>query len=94
MAIVNVAIRLNRKAGQAENVRIALGGVARTILRAKEAEKRMEGKAISPSLIEEVSNAVQNEIKPIGTVHMSAGYKKHLAVVLVKRALMQATQTS
>ena len=47
---------------------------------------------MTPELIEQAAeHAADNEIDPTGDIHASADYRRHLAKVLGKRALMEAT---
>ncbi len=49
------------------------------------------GHAPSAALIAEVAQeAARNEIEPVGDIHATAKYKRHLAAVLAERAMRQA----
>ena len=51
------------------------------------------GQPLSAELCAEVAQqAAANEIEPAGDVHATADYKRHLAAVLAKRALLEAAQ--
>jgi carbon-monoxide dehydrogenase medium subunit len=58
---------------------------------AEEAAKLLVGERPSEELwLETAVTASQNEIDPLGDIHASADYKRHLAKVLTVRALKQA----
>jgi carbon-monoxide dehydrogenase medium subunit len=71
-------------------VRIALGAVAPTVIRAPKAEAFLEGKAISEDAMAEAGSIAMTEAKPISDFRASADYRRDLIAVLVKRALAAA----
>ncbi|MBA7659409.1 Carbon monoxide dehydrogenase medium chain [subsurface metagenome] len=92
LAIVNVAVRLTLAADNTcQDVRIALGAVAPTPLRAKEAEVMLRGEELQDELLRKVAAHAAKETKPINDVRSSAEYRRTLSCVLVERALKEAT---
>jgi len=92
LAIVNAAVRLTTDAGNTcRDVRIALGAVAPTPIRAIEAEAMLEGEKPQEKLLEEAAARASEEIKPISDIRSSAEYRRTLSRVLVERALKKAT---
>ncbi|MFQ5763012.1 MAG: FAD binding domain-containing protein [Candidatus Bathyarchaeia archaeon] len=87
---VNTAVKLTLEGGKCKVARIALGGVARVPIRAKKAEKRLEGKGLTDGSIGDAAEETAKEVKPIGSIHASAEYKREMCMVLVKRALTKA----
>ena len=87
IAIVNVAARLTCSKDHCEDVRIALGAVAKKPVYAKKAEKLLIGKRLDAELIKKSAETASQESKPIDDVRASAGYRKRMVAVLVKRAL-------
>ena len=60
---------------------------------AKESAKLLEGEALNDKLIESTAAlASEKEINPFGNIHTSSEFQRHLANVLTKKALKQATQ--
>jgi CO/xanthine dehydrogenase FAD-binding subunit len=60
---------------------------------AKEAEKLLIGESLDDGLIESAASKVSEyEINPFGNIHASPEFQRHLANVLTKKALKQATQ--
>ena len=83
-------------------VRVALGSVAPTIVRAPEAEafvaRAMEGagawddprSTVSPAVVEEFGDRVATAASPIDDVRGTAAYRRHAVAVLARRALSWA----
>lgn len=90
IAIVNVACRLTLEAGFIEDPRIVLGAVAPTPIRAYEAEKILNGKELSPELVEKASGLAAEATKPISDVRSSAQYRHEMSRVLTRRAILDA----
>jgi len=71
-------------------VRIALGAVAPTPIRARHAEERIEGQAIDQQIAAEAAQiAASKDAEPITDIRASAEYRRAMVAVLVKRALDQ-----
>jgi len=87
LAIVNVATKLTCSDSFCEDARIALGAVAKTPIRAKKAERSLTGRRLDIELIQRAAEAASKESKPIDDVRASAGYRRRMVAVLVKRAL-------
>ncbi|MFC1846064.1 FAD binding domain-containing protein [Chloroflexota bacterium] len=87
LAKVNVAVVLTVKENICENVRIALGAVAPSPIRAEKAEAMLKGKKLADKLIEEAAEIAAHETKCISDLRAPAEYRMELAKVLVKRAL-------
>lgn len=79
--------------GKCEQARLVYLNAGEGPVEAKEAEKSLIGESLSDRLIESVaSKASETEINPFGNIHTSPEFQKHLANVLTKKALKQATQ--
>lgn len=87
IAIVNVAVRLTCSDNFCEDVRMALGAVAKKPIYAKKAEKLLTGRRLDGELIEKAGEAAAEESRPIDDIRASAGYRKRMVSILVKRAL-------
>jgi CO/xanthine dehydrogenase FAD-binding subunit len=88
IAIVNVCVALIvDKAGSCKKIRIALGAVAPTPIRAKNAENILEGKRITDSMIHDTAEAAMGEAVPISDIRASAGYRREMVGVLVEKAI-------
>jgi carbon-monoxide dehydrogenase medium subunit len=73
--------------GRVKWVRIALGAVAPTPMRAVNAEKLLVGRQVDQSTLAEVCEEVAREVRPISDVRASAEYRRDMSRVLVRRAL-------
>lgn len=92
LAIVNVAVllTLNPSTGICERVRIALGAVAPTPIRAKRAEKILEGNLLQDALIQRAAEEAKQECRPITDIRGTAEYRKEMVGVLVEKAIRQS----
>lgn len=93
LAIVGVAVLLTSSAGSdiCKDIKIALGAVAPTPIRALNAEKQLIGKRIDTDRIRACAQAAADESLPISDVRASAEYRKAMIKVLTKRALQAIT---
>jgi CO/xanthine dehydrogenase FAD-binding subunit len=73
--------------GVLHGVRVAIGSVAPTPLRATKTEAVLESQALNNEVIEQAVAVVTREISPIDDVRASAWYRKHLTGVYIRRAL-------
>ena len=92
LALVNAAasFRLDAKKNICSDVRIALGAVAPTVIRAPAAEKFLEGRAATEENFAEAGRRAVGDARPISDFRATAEYRKDLVAVLVKRALAGA----
>jgi carbon-monoxide dehydrogenase medium subunit len=72
------------------DVRISLGSVAPTPIRAVKAEGFLKGKLIDAVEIEKAADLAKEECNPIDDMRGSGGYRKEMVAVLVKRGLVEA----
>jgi len=90
ISIVSIGLHATTTDERLSNVRIALGAVGPTPLRAYETEKAIENTKISeltPELITSLEELIAGEITPISDVRASAWYRKELVSKLLKRIL-------
>lgn len=78
--------------GTISNVRLALGGVAPTPVRAAEAESLLEGKSPGGAGFREVAEAVDATIQPTDDAQATAEYRRSVTKVLAGRALQVAAE--
>jgi len=92
LAVVGVAawVVMGRKV--LNDVKIALGAVAPTPIRAKKAEGILRGRKVDPELLEKSGQAAAGEASPIDDIRGSADYRRELLAVLTKRAITEAIQ--
>ena len=92
LAYVGVAVvyNLGEKDKKCDSVRIVLGAVAPTPIRAKRAEAALEGKILTEALAEKAGQIAAEEAKPISDVRSSADYRRAMVSTMTKRALLNA----
>ncbi len=73
--------------GALSGVRVAMGAVAPTPLRAPAAEAALEGKTLDDGVIAAAAQAALSECSPIDDVRASAWYRNHLIQVFIERML-------
>ena len=91
ISIVTAAATIEKdRSGVVKNCTIALGSVAPTPVRAKNAEKAVIGKKLNDSTYQAMAEALQKDISPIDDIRASAAYRREVAPVIVKRVLAHA----
>lgn len=90
LAVAGVAVAVVMDGDICQEASIVLGAVAPTPLRAKGAEERIKGQAVTDELLEEVGSCAAAESKPISDLRGSKEYRRDLVRVLTKRALRKA----
>jgi CO/xanthine dehydrogenase FAD-binding subunit len=79
--------------GKCERAKLVYLNAGEGPVEALEAEKLLTGGTLNDPLIELAANSVsEKELHPFGNIHASPEFQKHLANVLTKRALKQATR--
>ena len=71
-------------------VRIVLGAVGPTPLRALQTEDLIRGKTWTPELIAQAGEQAAGEARPITDMRASADYRRQMVGVLTRRALLEA----
>ena len=94
LALVGVAVILDMKEGICEDLRIGLGAVAPTPLRAKKAEAILCKEKLTLGHIERTAEAAADESRPIDDHRASAYYRKAMVRILVKRGIQTLSQMS
>lgn len=89
IGMVNVAILLHTdsEGRLCEKIRIALGAVAPTPIRAKQAEDLLNGQALDFDLINQAAEVASGETNPISDFRASADYRRELVRTLVARGI-------
>jgi aerobic carbon-monoxide dehydrogenase medium subunit len=92
-AMVAVCAMVRKAAdGSCEDVRIGLTHMGSTPLRATAAEEALRGGALDAGAIANAAAQAAEGTEPPADLNASAEYKRHLASVLCRRALEQASQ--
>ena len=90
LATIGVAVTLVLNGKRCEQVRIALGAVSPTPVRARKGEAVLSGQILTEELAEKAGHEASTECKPISDVRSSADYRKEMVRVNTKRALLNA----
>lgn len=91
-AVVGAAAAVVVSGGVCTAVRVAVGGVTPTAVRASAVEKALGGVRVSPEAIARAADAVASDLGSdlLGDIFASAEYRRAMAAVYVKRALAAA----
>ncbi|HBW36225.1 MAG TPA: hypothetical protein DEF89_13275 [Desulfosporosinus sp.] len=91
IALVNVAVLLTPQPGTKQiRARIAVGAVASTPLRIKDAEDSLTDSLATLSAFEQAAELAKQAVNPIDDVRSTASYRKQMVGVLTRRALVEA----
>jgi CO/xanthine dehydrogenase FAD-binding subunit len=74
-------------AGVVKEVRIALGSVAPTVIRARRTEETLRGRRLDAAAIDDARRALLSEIAPIDDIRSTARYRARVAVNLLREFL-------
>jgi len=89
-SVASVAVWLVADKNTVKDIRIALGGVAPTAIRARKTEDAFRGQSLDWERITELSRRVTEEVSPITDVRGSAEYRKQVSAGLLAKAIRQA----
>jgi carbon-monoxide dehydrogenase medium subunit len=94
-ATVSVAavVSLDEAGERCRDLRVALGSVGTTPIRARGVEDVLRGQPPTEATIREAAAAVLSEVDPITDIRGSAEYKRDMAEVWVRRTLQQALRS-
>jgi len=87
-AIVTVAAVVSTSGGKVGECRIALGGVARSAIRAPSVEKALIGQPLDQASVEAAAKEARNDIAPFDDAYASAWYRTRVTPVHIRRALL------
>jgi len=90
ISVVSAAAVVENENGIIKRVRVALGSVAPTPVRARHVENALVGKRFNEDTIALAAEMVQHDVRPIDDIRASANYRRQVAPVVVKRALRLA----
>jgi CO/xanthine dehydrogenase FAD-binding subunit len=87
-AIVAVAAVVEVSGRVVARCRIALGGVARSVVRSRSAEAALTGRPLDRAAAEEAGRRAVEDIDPFDDAYASAWYRRRVTPVHVRRALI------
>lgn len=94
LSTVGVAVSLSMDDGVCSDIRIALGAVGATVLRAPAAEAILRGTRLDAATVKSATDKAMEECTPISNVRASADYRRDMVGVLTGRAIKQALEAS
>jgi len=92
LATVGVAVITRLDGDIIRDVKIALGAVAPTPIRARKAETIIREQKLDDALLDEAGLVASEEASPIDDVRSSADYRRKIIRALVRRAIRQAAE--
>ena len=94
-AIVGAAARvIATKSGQIEDIALGMTGVGSKAYRATAVEKLLRGKNATESLVADACTKAAQGIEPLGDIFASAEYRREMASVFARRAIVSALEKS
>ena len=78
ISIASIGVLVKRKENVIEDMRIAFGSVAPTVLRIREVEEHMKGERFSQDTFEKIGEEYEKLSRPITDIRASADYRKKL----------------
>jgi xanthine dehydrogenase small subunit len=87
---VSIAVAMTFKDGRPDWVRVALGSVAPTVIRAPETEKALMSGGYAA--LKGALDAVRDEVKPIDDIRSTREYRRAMSAVLLERAIRRITE--
>jgi carbon-monoxide dehydrogenase medium subunit len=90
LATVGVGVTVTVDGDVCRDIRITLGAVAPTPIRARGAEDALRGRVLDPESIAAASRIAMGECRPISNVRGSAAYRREMVGELTRRAIEQA----
>jgi carbon-monoxide dehydrogenase medium subunit len=90
ISAVGIGIMVVMKGHTCEDVRIVMGAVGPTPMRATRAEKLLIGKRLTRRQIQDAGQSASGASQPISDARASAEYRREMVAVLTRRALAEA----
>lgn len=90
-AMVGVCALVKQNGNQIEDARVAFTNMGPTPIRATATEEALRGQVLGRGTLEQAADAAAEGTDPPGDLNATPEYKRHLARVLTRRALEQAT---
>lgn len=86
-SLITIAAVLPRKGGKVKDARIALGAMGPHALRARQAERALEGKALDGSSIKAAAKAAADGTAPADDPYATGWYRRQIAPIHLQRLL-------
>jgi carbon-monoxide dehydrogenase medium subunit len=89
---ISLAFTASPEGDVIRDVRVSLGAVAPTVIRASKTEEFLSGKTPSHETIVKACEIVQAEVSPISDLRSTKEYRKQMASALLEKALKEMVQ--
>jgi carbon-monoxide dehydrogenase medium subunit len=89
-AMAGVAAQVTLEDGAIADARICISGVAGVPLRCAGSEQALLGSAADPGDLRRAADAALDVLDPVGDLHATSAYRRHVAGVLLRRAVAEA----
>ena len=89
-ATVSAAVRVTMHGGRIADARVAIGSAGPVPIRARKVEEALRGQRPEDALIRDAAELATSSVDPVSDFRGSAGYKRAMSAVFVRRALEQA----
>jgi carbon-monoxide dehydrogenase medium subunit len=88
-SILSVSVRARMEGDICRSIRLVLGAIAANPFVSKTAVQLLEGRPLSPDLVDRVAEEILSETKAVTDARANAWYREKAAQVLVRRVLTQ-----
>ena len=93
-AIVAIAAMVVRDAARCKQARLATAGAGPVPVRLRAAEEILERDGVTDAAIDAAARRAAELVSPDSDIHASADYRRHLTMVLTRRALKRALEVA
>jgi len=93
-AIVAIAAMVVRDAARCKQARLATAGAGPVPVRLRAAEEILERDGVTEAAIDAAARRAAELVSPDSDIHASADYRRHLTMVLTRRALKRALKVA
>jgi len=93
-AIVAIAALVVRDAARCKQARLATAGAGPVPVRLRAAEEILERDGVTDAAIDAAARRAAELVSPDSDIHASADYRRHLTMVLTRRALKRALEVA
>jgi CO/xanthine dehydrogenase FAD-binding subunit len=90
LSVVNAAAYVELDGGRCSAARLALGAIAATPIRVPSAEGLLVGREPTEAVVEAAASACRECVSPVDDIRGSAGYRRDMSAVLMRRAITGA----
>jgi carbon-monoxide dehydrogenase medium subunit len=90
LSVLNLAVYIERDGKNLSEVKIAVGAVAPTPIMLEKVERELKGMRMDTNLLEHAGKMVSEAVNPRDSARSSGEYKREMAGVLAKKALITA----